>query len=101
VYFLFTLLHLQYTYTYTTTPAVVRDLLLCSMGKLLVMVALQVIGAGCYLLLFLSATMSVLILLFFVCLVVYFTVDLVYVVLQFVDWYWSLSLCSCGYFLGM
>jgi hypothetical protein len=50
VYFLFTLLYLQYTYTYTTTATVIRDLLLCSMGKLIVMVALQVIGAGCCLL---------------------------------------------------
>jgi hypothetical protein len=48
VYFLFTLMYLQYTYIYTTT--VIRDLLLCFVGKLLVMVALQAIGAGCCLL---------------------------------------------------
>jgi hypothetical protein len=35
VYFLFTLLYLQYTYTYTTTTTVIRDLLLCFMGNLL------------------------------------------------------------------
>jgi hypothetical protein len=33
VYFLFTLLYLQYTYIYTTTRPVIRDLLFCSTGK--------------------------------------------------------------------
>jgi hypothetical protein len=37
-------------YTYTTTTTVVRDLSSCSVCKFLVMVALQVFGAGCCLL---------------------------------------------------
>jgi hypothetical protein len=104
-YFLFTLLYLQYTYTYTTT--VIRDLL-CSMGKLLVMVgSLQVTGAGCYLLFIRHYEwlfcLVVLILLFSSVCLVYFTVDArcsVYVVLQLVDRCWSLSLYLCGYLRG-
>jgi hypothetical protein len=41
VCFLFTLLYIQYTYTYTTTTAVIRDRLLCSMGKLLVFIFIR------------------------------------------------------------
>jgi hypothetical protein len=108
VYFLFTLLYIQYTYTYTTTGCVIRDLLLCSTDKLLVMVgSLQFIGADCYLLFIHHYKwlfrLVVLILLFLsVCLVVYFTVDArcpVYVVLQLVDRCWSLCI-RVGTFWG-
>jgi hypothetical protein len=50
VFFLFTLLHLQYIYTYTTTTTLMRDLSSCSVCKFLVIVALQVFGADCCLL---------------------------------------------------
>jgi hypothetical protein len=37
----------QYIYTYTTTTTLMRDLSSCSVCKFLVMVTLQVFGAGC------------------------------------------------------